>query len=208
METLFSEVIKMALLTPNEIKELRKKAGLTQAQLAELAGVSQSLIARIEAGSVDPRLSTVNKIVSVLNSRISAEKTVEDILKLKEATIKLPRIIFVRSPDRVGKVVDLMKQYGVSQIPVLENLTSVGKITETLLLKQFRKYGTDLFNMTVKDIMEEGFPIVSKNSKVSEVYSLISKGHQAVLIYSHGKLIGLITKTDLLNYFKYIKQFQ
>ena len=198
----------MTLLSPNEIKELRKKAGLTQAQLAKLAGVSQSLIARIEAGSVDPRLSTVNKIMNVLNSRISTEKTVEEILKLKEMTIKLPRIIFVHPTDSIGKVVDLMKQYGVSQIPVLENLTSVGKITETLLLKQFWKYGTNLFNMIVKDIMEEGFPIMSKSSRVSEVYSLISEGHQAVLIYSHGKLIGLITKTDLLNYFKYIKQFQ
>ena len=129
----------MSLLSPNELKELRKKAKLTQAQLAKLAGVSQSLIARIESGSVDPRLSTVNKILRVLNSRISAENTVEDILRLKETTVKLPRIIFARPTDKIDKVVDLMKQYGVSQIPVLENLTSVGKITETLLLKQFQR---------------------------------------------------------------------
>lgn len=201
-------MIIMSLLSPNELKELRKKAKLTQAQLAKLAGVSQSLIARIESGSVDPRLSTVNKILRVLNSRISAENTVEDILRLKETTVKLPRIIFARPTDKIDKVVDLMKQYGVSQIPVLENLTSVGKITETLLLKQFQKYGVKLFSMYVKDIMEEGFPIVSRNSRISEVYSLISEGHQAVLIYSHGKLIGLITKTDLLNYFKQTKQIQ
>ena len=37
-----------------EIKELRKKFGLTQTDLAELAGVSQSLIAKLESNMIDP----------------------------------------------------------------------------------------------------------------------------------------------------------
>ncbi|MHA1431033.1 MAG: helix-turn-helix domain-containing protein, partial [Candidatus Freyarchaeota archaeon] len=52
------------LPTPEDIKRLRKKVGLTQTELAEKAGVSQSLIARIESGSVDPRLSTLQRILN------------------------------------------------------------------------------------------------------------------------------------------------
>jgi predicted transcriptional regulator len=48
------------------IKELRVQAGLTQKRLAELAGVSQAHVAKIEQGKVDPRFSTVNKILGVL----------------------------------------------------------------------------------------------------------------------------------------------
>ena len=38
----------------SEIKNLRKKAGITQLDLARKASVSQSLIAKIEAGKIDP----------------------------------------------------------------------------------------------------------------------------------------------------------
>ncbi|MFQ5647816.1 MAG: helix-turn-helix transcriptional regulator, partial [Candidatus Aenigmatarchaeota archaeon] len=37
-----------------EIRKIRKKLGLTQSQLAQEARVSQSLIAKIEAGKLDP----------------------------------------------------------------------------------------------------------------------------------------------------------
>ncbi|MCK4313359.1 helix-turn-helix domain-containing protein, partial [Candidatus Bathyarchaeota archaeon] len=50
------------VITRTVLKKLRIKAGLTQKRLAELAGVSQAHIAKIEQGKVDPRLSTVNKV--------------------------------------------------------------------------------------------------------------------------------------------------
>ncbi|MEM2850330.1 MAG: helix-turn-helix domain-containing protein [Candidatus Bathyarchaeia archaeon] len=56
------------LITPEDIRRLRKLFKLTQRELAIRAGVSQSLIARIEAGTVDPRLSTLGKIMRVLTA--------------------------------------------------------------------------------------------------------------------------------------------
>ncbi|RYG56261.1 MAG: helix-turn-helix domain-containing protein, partial [Alphaproteobacteria bacterium] len=42
-----------------ELGRLRKAVGQTQAQLATAAGVSRMSVQRIEAGQIDPRLSTV-----------------------------------------------------------------------------------------------------------------------------------------------------
>ena len=53
-------------ITGTSIKRLRIEAGLTQRQLAELIGISQAHIAKIEKETVDPRLSTVNKILKIL----------------------------------------------------------------------------------------------------------------------------------------------
>ena len=53
----------MQLPTPEDLKKRRNELGLTQSDLAKRAGVSQPLIARIESGDVDPRLSTVRKIL-------------------------------------------------------------------------------------------------------------------------------------------------
>lgn len=41
----------------------RRRAGFTQRQLADKAGVPQSTIGRIEAGLVDPRLGTFDRLL-------------------------------------------------------------------------------------------------------------------------------------------------
>ena len=51
-----------------EIKEIRKKFGLTQGQLAQIAGVSKSLIAKIEAGRLDPTFSKAQKIFEAIDT--------------------------------------------------------------------------------------------------------------------------------------------
>jgi HTH-type transcriptional regulator / antitoxin HipB len=49
-----------------EIRRLRTECGLSQRQLAELLGVSQSVVARLEAGGVEPRLSTLDRVAKAL----------------------------------------------------------------------------------------------------------------------------------------------
>jgi len=56
----------MILPTPEDLKKMRLELSLTQHDLATRAGVSQPLIARIESGDVDPRLSTLRKIFNAL----------------------------------------------------------------------------------------------------------------------------------------------
>ena len=45
------------------VRHARRRAGLTQRQLAAAAGVPQETIARIEAGRVDPRIGTVDRLL-------------------------------------------------------------------------------------------------------------------------------------------------
>ena len=49
-----------------EIKIMRKQLGITQQELAKLAGVSQSLVAKIEANTIDPTYTKVKKIFETL----------------------------------------------------------------------------------------------------------------------------------------------
>jgi len=54
----------------------RRRAGFTQRELAERAGVPQSTIARIEAGAVDPRVSTLRNLLRACDTDLEAVPTI------------------------------------------------------------------------------------------------------------------------------------
>ena len=54
------------------IREARKRAGITQAELAALLGTTQSTVARWEAGAVSPTVATLDRIVGACGLMLSA----------------------------------------------------------------------------------------------------------------------------------------
>jgi len=59
-----------------ELVELRQAAGLSQTVVAARMGTSQSSVARLEAGLADMRLSTLERYVAAVGSRLTVR--VED----------------------------------------------------------------------------------------------------------------------------------
>ena len=96
-----------------DIKKIRKRLGLTQSELAKLAGVSQSLIAKLESRRIDPSFTKVRKILDVLESlNKRSEPRISDIMTRK--------IVFCKSDDMIKAVVEKMKKQNISQLPVFE----------------------------------------------------------------------------------------
>ena len=61
-----SAAIIRVMLTPEQIRGARAMLGLTQAELAERAGISKTGLNNIESGSSDPKSSTLTAIQRVL----------------------------------------------------------------------------------------------------------------------------------------------
>jgi len=55
------------------VSEARKRARLTQAQLAELAGTTQSAIARLESGRTAPSLEQVERLMRLCGFQLIVE---------------------------------------------------------------------------------------------------------------------------------------
>jgi predicted transcriptional regulator len=61
-----------------EIRALREKKGLSQRQLAELVGTTQSAIARLEGGRISPSLPTLDRIAAALGAEVTVSFTDAD----------------------------------------------------------------------------------------------------------------------------------
>lgn len=59
-----------AFFTGQIIEEARKKARMTQAELAEKIGTNKSYISRVESGKTEPKVSTFYRIVAALGLTI------------------------------------------------------------------------------------------------------------------------------------------
>lgn len=166
------------------LKKLRLEAKLTQKKLAELVGLSQAHIAKIEQGKVDPRLSTVNKILKVLTE--SKEKKCKDIMTRG--------VIFAKPNDSVLKVSEAMIRHAISQIPVLKGFEVIGTVTEESII---RKLGSNIAEEKVENIMDPPLPTVSEDTSISAVRPLLER-RQGVLVTRGRKIVGIITRSDLL----------
>lgn len=54
-----------------EVIQTRRSQNLSQRDLASISGIKQSVIARMESGKTDPRLSTVMKLLSTMGKTLS-----------------------------------------------------------------------------------------------------------------------------------------
>lgn len=169
-----------------EIKHIRKKLGLTQFELAKRANVSQSLIAKIEAGKLDPTYTNAKKIFTALSD---LEKKKE----LKAEDIMNNKIISIKPDDDIKNAIYKMKKFQISQMPVIQDNKSIGLISESTVLEHITGKKVNF----VKDIMEESPPIISKETS-SQVISNLLKHYPMILVAESGNLVGLITKADLL----------
>jgi predicted transcriptional regulator len=166
--------------------------GLTQKDLAKMAEVSQSLIAKLESGKIDPSYTKTKSVFDVLESlEMRREGSVEQILH--------NNVISIQGSETVSKAVQLMREHGFSQVPVFDGEHVIGSITERTVLSQILS-GKDLGSMSmlsVKEIMDESFPMVGEKAPLSLVSNLLHV-YPAVLVSKKGKVIGIVTKADLL----------
>ena len=173
-----------------EIKRLRKKYHLNQKELARRANVSQSLIAKIEAGTVEPSFSKAMQIFEALEQLREKEE-------IKARDIMNRKVSFAHVGELLKEVIKTMKSKGISQVPVLSNEKVCGIITEGTILQKVLEHPERSGSLTAEEVMEEAPPIVTVNTGFSTLSSLL-KDYPIVLVAEKGEIKGIISKSDLL----------
>lgn len=183
----------------SESKRRRKRLGISQVRLAELSGVSQDTISRVENGRIkDPSYTTIKKLFESIETALASSQE-SDNYELTAEAIMSCTIVSVRPSDYADRAWDLMKSNNFSQLPVIDATGKVvGGVSETELT---RIGSAGLASKTkVEDLISDAFPIVGKTKKISKLRSILLEGNEpAVIVMEKGRAIGIVTKSDLID---------
>ena len=173
-----------------EIRVLRKRHNLTQNQLAGLSGVSQSLIAKLESGLIDPSYGNFRKLHDVLTG-ISEKK------EPKAGDVASARIVSASRNDLLVNAVRRMKKHGISQLPVREGTNLVGLLAERDVIEIIHQ-GRDAGKLRVSEAMGDAPPAVPLKTPLRIITELL-RVSPLVVVTKNGKPSGVVTKADVLN---------
>ncbi|MDA0853839.1 MAG: CBS domain-containing protein [Crenarchaeota archaeon] len=176
----------------DSIKQIRLKIGITQKKLAMMTGVSTSMINQIESGTSQPSYNTAKKIFENLaklegesSSHTAGDFCSKDIVKLKPS-------------NTLHDAIKKMHELSISQIPVFDNSTIVGVISEDGIVKHLADVGeAQLKKSKLEDTMESVPPIVDWDTPANVLVPLI-RYSKCILVTKKSKIVGIITASDTL----------
>lgn len=180
----------MELPTSADLRERRHELELTQSALAERADVSQPLIARIEGGDVDPRLSTLRRIVTALNEAGGSIRRAEDIMHSP--------VIGIAPDGNIREAIDRMSQEGYSQLPVIRDSYPVGIISNSDIRRIDE--GVSPSDLPIADVMRESITTVTPDATLNEIDTHLNH-HDAIIVIDSSEMVGIITEADLATHF-------
>ena len=191
----------------DKIRQMRKRLNLSQRELASMAGVSQSLIAKIERGSIDPSYSNVRKILMAFEEVLRKRK-VEGVklgAQLTVGDLATRGVISVSPEQTVGECVDRMMKGRFTQLPVMVGDKVVGGITDDRIrdytieeTRNGRKSYDGVMSTKVEEMMMDPFPILSEDTPI-ELASVHLQREEAILVSRKGQIVGILTSADFLN---------
>lgn len=170
---------------------MRESAGLTQSELAKSVGVSQSYIAKIEKGSVDPRLSIVRRIMDELSP----------LIEIPEIALSLMHspVISVKTDARLKDIADIMEVNNISQVPVITSEGKlIGMIYDFILLRKLSLPSSRHFKAI--DLMGPLPPLVDPKTSVTQIMKLLTKHSVTIVVEKDLIPLGIITRSDLIKY--------
>jgi len=129
------------------------------------------------------------------------QPTLHDVLTYRRSSSRsnMPLVVSVHATDSVADAVELLRRYGISQTPVMEDGKMIGSLTEDLLLRRLAS-GEPLDTCAVGEIQGQPFPTLPATAATREAYTLFSDCTAAVAVMNGTTLEGIVTKSDLLEY--------
>lgn len=113
---------------------------------------------------------------------------------------RVPDLVSVEPEGLVCNAIMLMKQYGISQLPVIDETRQVvGTVHEDAVMREVI-VNPMTWSVSVKDYLTAPLPIVPAESDLTEILSILAE-NSAVIIEEAEIPIGILTRADVMDHF-------
>jgi cystathionine beta-synthase len=136
--------------------------------------------------------------------RQSATPTVEEVMRAKHGS-DLPALVTIAAHAKVGEGIDTMQRYGISQLPVVRDGTCesladvIGSLQDRALLERVFT-NPDVLHEDVATAMQPPLAAVEASATLDDVFATLTGGGNAVVVASEGRPVGVLTRSDVLEY--------
>jgi len=114
-------------------------------------------------------------------------------------TRKIPGLLTVSAGEPLRKALALVERHDITQIPVMRDGQVVGTLFDNEILKRVLEDSRAL-DQPVESLMDDPLPVVRSDEPVGEVTRLLASRNPAVLVSDNGKLTGILTRFDMLQF--------
>jgi len=121
---------------------------------------------------------------------------VSDILESKSRRVE--GVVALSPDDSLKTAVELMKEHGFSQLPVIKDGVQVGSVRELDLLKMLSQYEARA-QQFVWEVMDQPFPSLTMEDRLLDPFKLL-KNSNAAMVLGGGKIVDILTTADVVNY--------
>lgn len=149
----------------------------------------------------DNWMSSYGFLRSRLDGKVD-EPSVGDVLRGKSGA--LPDLVHTHPSETVRDAIEILREYGVSQMPVVGAEPPVmagevaGSVTERELLSAVFEGRASLADPVAKH-MSQPFPLIGAGENVSDATKALGET-DALMVVEEGKPVGVITRHDLLGF--------
>lgn len=136
----------------------------------------------------------------------ATQPTLAEVLAFRRQFVPdLPPVIGVAPQDTVAAVIEHFHHYGISQLPVIADGRVIGSLTENQLLQRLAA-GETLNGQRVEEWQGPPLPMLPETATAREAYTLFAGGQMAVAVMGEGSLRGVISKSDLMEFWAHTPQ--
>src|SRR3989449_2218372 len=132
--------------------------------------------------------------------------TVSELLRSKRLEeIDVPALVTIAAHQKVGEAIDVMQRYSISQLPVVRDgelgslADVIGSLQDRDLLDRVFK-NADALHEDVAAAMQPPLAAIEADQTLDEVFATLTGRTNAVVVASAGKPVGVLTRSDLLEF--------